>query len=76
MAPAAVSSRAPVGYLALAGMPVAINQGFIAMKCTDRASNYFMLNWCYTNMAEIESRATATPFAEISKPNLLRIPLV
>ncbi len=71
-----LSSRAPVGYLALAGIPVAINQGFIALKCNDRASNFFMLNWCQTNMTEIESRATGTTFAEISKQNFRPIPIV
>jgi type I restriction enzyme S subunit len=71
-----LSSRAPVGYLAIAAMPVAINQGFIAMKCNDRASNFFMLNWCQTNMAEIESRATGTTFAEISKQNFRPIRVV
>lgn len=70
------SSRAPVGYLAIAAMPVAINQGFIALKCNDRASNYFMLSWCQTNMAEIESRATGTTFAEISKHNFRPICIV
>jgi type I restriction enzyme, S subunit len=71
-----LSSRAPVGYLAIAAMPVAINQGFIALKCNDRASNFFMLNWCQTNMAEIESRATGTTFAEISKQNFRPIRVV
>jgi len=71
-----LSSRAPVGYLAIAAMPVAINQGFIALKCNDRASNFFMLNWCQTNMAEIESRATGTTFAEISKQNFRPILVV
>ena len=71
-----LSSRAPVGYLAIAAMPVAINQGFIALKCNDRASNFFMLNWCQTNMAEIESRATGTTFAEISKQNFRPIKIV
>jgi type I restriction enzyme S subunit len=71
-----MSSRAPVGYLAISAIPVAINQGFIAMKCNDRASNYFMLNWCQQNMAEIEGRATGTTFAEISKQNFRPIPLV
>ena len=71
-----LSSRAPVGYLAIAAMPVAINQGFIGLKCNERASNFFMLNWCQTNMAEIESRATGTTFAEISKQNFRPIPLV
>ena len=71
-----ISSRAPVGYLAIAAMPVAINQGFIALKCNDFASNFFMLNWCQTNMAEIESRATGTTFAEISKQNFRSINVV
>jgi type I restriction enzyme, S subunit len=71
-----LSSRAPVGYLAIAAMPVAINQGFIALKCNERASNFFMLNWCQTNMAEIESRATGTTFAEISKQNFRPIRVV
>src|SRR5581483_4281526 len=71
-----MSSRAPVGYLAIASMPVAINQGFIAMKCNERASNFFMLNWCRANMAEIEGRATGTTFAEVSKQNFRPIPVV
>ena len=71
-----LSSRAPVGYLAIASMPVAINQGFIALKCNEYASNYFMLNWCQSNMPEIESRATGTTFAEISKQNFRPIRVV
>jgi len=71
-----LSSRAPVGYLAIASMPVAINQGFIALKCNENASNFFMLNWCQSNMQEIESRATGTTFAEISKQNFRPIRVV
>jgi type I restriction enzyme S subunit len=71
-----LSSRAPVGYLAIATMSVAINQGFIAMKCNKRASNYFMLNWCRSKLAEIESRASGTTFAEISKQNFRPIPII
>ncbi|MFN9644857.1 MAG: restriction endonuclease subunit S [Cyanobacteriota bacterium] len=71
-----LSSRAPVGYLAITAMPVAINQGFIALKCHERASSTFMLGWCQANMAEIEGRATGTTFAEISKQNFRPIPVV
>lgn len=71
-----MSSRAPVGYLAISAMPVAINQGFIAILCTERASNYFMLNWCQANMAEIEGRATGTTFPEISKKNFRPMQIV
>jgi type I restriction enzyme S subunit len=71
-----LSSRAPIGYLAIAATPVAINQGFIAMKCNARASNFFMLNWCQSNMVEIEGRATGTTFPEISKQNFRPIRVV
>ena len=71
-----LSSRAPVGYLAIAAIPVAINQGFIALKCNERASNFFLLNWCQANIAEIEQRATGTTFAEISKQNFRPIRVV
>lgn len=71
-----LSSRAPVGYLAIAAIPIGVNQGFIAMKCNESASNFFMLNWCRENMAEIEGRATGTTFPEISKQNFRPIRVV
>jgi type I restriction enzyme S subunit len=71
-----MSSRAPVGYLAVADIPVAINQGFIAMRPNKSASNYFLLNWCQSNMIEIENRASGTTFAEISKSAFRPIPLI
>ena len=64
-----LSSRAPVGYLALAQVPVCINQGFIAMICDGPVSNYYMLNWTLENMDIIKGRASGTTFAEISKRN-------
>lgn len=71
-----MSSRAPVGYLAIAKIPVAINQGYIAMKCNKELSPEFVLQWCSANMVEIVSRASGTTFAEISKKNFNPIPLV
>ena len=71
-----MSSRAPVGYLAIAKVPVAINQGYIAMKCNKELSPEFVLQWCSANMPEIVSRASGTTFAEISKKNFNPIPLV
>lgn len=71
-----MSSRAPVGYLALAKIPLAINQGYIAMKCNQDLSPEFVLQWCTANMPEIESRASGTTFAEISKKNFSPIPVL
>jgi type I restriction enzyme S subunit len=71
-----LSSRAPVGYLAIAHCPVAINQGFIALLPNARLSAPFLLNWCRANMGEIEGRATGTTFPEISKTSFRAIKMI
>ncbi|MCP4549705.1 MAG: restriction endonuclease subunit S [bacterium] len=71
-----LSSRAPVGYLALAQMPIAVNQGYIAMPPGERLSNFFVLFWAYFNMDRIKARASGTTFAEISKRNFRPIPIL
>ena len=62
-----MSSRAPVGYLALADMPVSINQGFIAMICDRGVPNTYILHWAESSMDVIKSNAGGSTFAEISK---------
>ena len=71
-----LSSRAPVGYLALTTEPTAINQGYIALKPRSGISNYFLLHWCDSNLDEIKNRASGTTFAEISKAAFRPIPAV
>lgn len=51
-----MSSRAPIGYLAIAQIPVAINQGYIAMPPGGQLSPLFMLFWCKQNMEAIKAR--------------------
>ncbi|WP_415717856.1 restriction endonuclease subunit S [Maridesulfovibrio sp.] len=68
-----LSSRAPVGYLALAKIPVAVNQGYIAMKCDKELSPEYVIQWCNSIMGEIKNRASGTTFAEISKKNFRNI---
>ena len=64
-----LSSRAPVGYLAVARVPVSVNQGFIAMVCEGPLTNHYVLHWALSNMREIEGRASGTTFQEINKKN-------
>ena len=71
-----MSSRAPVGYIALAKIPIAVNQGYIAMKCEKVLRPEFVIQWCEAHMDEIKSRASGTTFAEISKKSFKIIPLV
>ena len=64
-----MSSRAPIGYLAVAGVPTAINQGFIAMICDGPLPPIFVLNWVFNSMETIKAHASGTTFPEISKKN-------
>jgi len=73
-----MSSRAPIGYLAIGQMPVAINQGYIAIPPGGRLPPLFMLFWCRQNMDVIKGRANGSTFMEISKkafrPILVLVP--
>ena len=70
-----LSSRAPIGYLAINEIPVAVNQGFIALRPQQRVSNLFLLHWCKASIDEIISYANGSTFLEISKSNFRQIPL-
>lgn len=71
-----LSSRAPIGYLAIAEVPVAINQGFIAMKAKEGVSNLFLLFWASSSHDAIVSRANGSTFLEISKANFRPISVI
>jgi type I restriction enzyme S subunit len=64
-----LSSRAPIGYLALAKHPVAVNQGFIAIRETEKISGVEAYFWCAENMDLIHANANGSTFQEISKKN-------
>ncbi len=57
----------------LAKIPVAINQGYIAMKCNKILSPHYVLQWCHAQMEEIKIRSSGTTFKEISKKNFKTI---
>jgi type I restriction enzyme, S subunit len=71
-----LSSLAPIGYLAVAQIPVAINQGFIALIPSKEVPNLFLLLWAKWAHDEIVSRANGSTFLEISKANFRPIPIV
>lgn len=62
-----LSSRAPIGYLAITEIPVAINQGYIAIVCDKLISNYFIYLWAKKNLDTITNAANGSVFLEISK---------
>ena len=69
-----LSSRAPIGYLAVAQVPMAINQGYIAMPPGGLLPPLYMLFWCRQNMENIKGRANGSTFMEISKKAFRPIP--
>lgn len=71
-----MSSRAPIGYLAITDLPVAINQGYIAIPPGGRLSPLYMLLWCSANMEGIKGRANGSTFMEISKKAFRPFPIL
>ena len=71
-----LSSRAPIGYVAITEVPTAVNQGFIAMVCQQRLPNTFVLFWCLESLDYIKSIAGGSTFSEISKRAFRPVPVL
>ncbi|MBX3051736.1 MAG: restriction endonuclease subunit S [Caldilineaceae bacterium] len=71
-----MSSRAPIGYLAIAETPVTVNQGIIALLKNETYQPMFLLSWLRSNMEKIVERANGSTFLEISKRNFKPIPFL
>lgn len=69
-----MSSRAPIGYLAITQIPVAVNQGYIAMPPGGKLPPIYLLFWCQQNMETIKSHANGSTFMEISKKAFRPLP--
>ncbi len=62
-----MSSRAPIGYLAILNIPAAINQGYIAMLPGGKLPPHYIYFWCKENIEWIKGNANGSTFLEISK---------
>jgi len=71
-----LSSRAPIGYLAITNIETAINQGYIAINGKSGFSNRYLLYWLRQNMNLVIERANGSTFLEISKTNFKEIKTV
>ncbi len=69
-----MSSRAPIGYLSLTYIPVAINQGYIAMLPGGVLPPIYLYFWCQAHMDIIKGHANGSTFMEISKKAFRPIP--
>ncbi len=71
-----LSSRAPIGYLAITQIPIAINQGYITINGINGFSNLFLLFWLKANMWKVVERANGSTFLEISKSNFREVEIL
>jgi type I restriction enzyme S subunit len=71
------TSRAPIGYIAIAGKELCTNQGFKSLICKDEAYNQFFYYLMKFKTQDILKIATGSTFKEVSATNLknLKIPL-
>src|SRR5690606_31268543 len=62
-----LTSRAPIGYLAIAAKELATNQGFKSLVVNPKKAHYkFIYYLLKANIEKIKSLGTGTTFAEIS----------
>ena len=71
-----LSSRAPIGYLAITDIPVAINQGYIAITPRLDYTNHFIYLWTRCHLDSIIAAANGSTFLEISKSSFKNIEIV
>jgi type I restriction enzyme, S subunit len=65
-----MTSRASIGYVAIAGTEVTTNQGFASFVCSPAIYNFYLAYWLKANTDLFLEQATGTTFKEISKANL------
>lgn len=71
-----LSSRAPIGYLSITDIELAINQGYIAILNNSYISSYYMYLWCKYNMEGIKTAGNGSVFQEISKSVFRKLPFL
>ena len=69
------TSRAPIGYVAIARNPMATNQGFKSFLLRDGVSPEYVYWWLKGSKQLAESLASGTTFLEISGANAKKIPI-
>jgi type I restriction enzyme S subunit len=70
------SSRAPIGYIAIAKNAVTTNQGFKSVVPFENISSEYIYLLLKNSINEIESRATGSTFKEISGGEMKKVPII
>jgi len=67
------TSRAPIGYIAIAGKELCTNQGFKSLICKEEVHNQFIYYLMKFKTPKILQIATGSTFKEISATNLKKL---
>ena len=67
-----MTSRATIGYTAIAEKPITTNQGFINIHCGNKVETLFLYYWITQNRALLERFAQGSTFLELSKKDFRR----
>ena len=68
-----LTTRAPIGYVAIAANDIATNQGLRSLVLRDGDCSEFLYYWLKCNIAELERHASGSTFQELSGASLKRI---
>ena len=72
-----LSSRAPIGYVALAKQPITTNQGFKSVVCNEKIVNcYYLFYFFKMNRSLLESFGSGATFLELSAKGLSRVKIL
>ena len=70
-----LTSRASVGFVAIAGRELATNQGFQSLVPTGSVLSGFLMCWIQANREEFTRRASGSTFPEVSGKKVATIPI-
>ena len=72
-----LTTRAPIGKVAIAGKQLCTNQGFKNMVCKNELNSVYLYFWLLSNKEYLNSLGVGATFKEISKKIVenLKIPL-
>lgn len=71
-----LSSRAPIGYVAIAANPISTNQGFKSFVCQPDIMPEYVLYWLRFVRPLLEKMGSGTTFLEISGSRARQIPIL
>lgn len=71
-----MTSRATIGAFAVAGVPLAVNQGFITVQSRGEIPNLWLLHEMRSRVDEFISWANGATFLELSRGNFRKLPVV